>query len=96
MREINEIDTGTDKEESDVVRDLLNRNTLMLINDDFHTFDFVVDALVDVCRHDPDQAEQCAYITHYKGKCDVKRGKMSIIRPMRDRLVGKGLKVNIV
>jgi len=88
--------TNTDKEESDVISDLLNRNTLMLINDDFHTFDFVVYALVDVCRHDPDQAEQCAYITHYKGKCDVKKGDMSTIKPMRDRLAEKGLKVNIV
>ncbi|MDM8161333.1 ATP-dependent Clp protease adaptor ClpS [Labilibaculum sp. K2S] len=88
--------TQTDKEESDVISDLLNRNTLMLVNDDFHTFDFVVDALVDVCRHDPDQAEQCAYITHYKGKCDVKKGAMSTIKPMRDRLAEKGLKVNIV
>ncbi|MFA9371988.1 MAG: ATP-dependent Clp protease adaptor ClpS [Labilibaculum antarcticum] len=91
---MNDIDTH--KEESEVISDLLNRNTLMLINDDFHTFDFVVDALVDVCRHDPDQAEQCAYITHYKGKCDVKKGEMSTIKPMRDRLADKGLKVNIV
>lgn len=94
MLEMNDIDTH--KEESEVISDLLNRNTLMLINDDFHTFDFVVDALVDVCRHDPDQAEQCAYITHYKGKCDVKKGEMSTIKPMRDRLADKGLKVNIV
>ncbi len=89
-------ETHTDKKEKDVITDLLNRNTLMLINDDFHTFDFVVDALIDVCRHDPDQAEQCAYITHYKGKCDVKKGKMSTIKRMRDRLAEKGLKVNIV
>ena len=84
------------KEENEVVSDLLNRNTLLLINDDFHTFDFVVDALVEVCRHDPDQAEQCAYITHYKGKCDVKKGSLNTIKPMRDRLAEKGLKVNIV
>lgn len=96
MLEFNDINTGTDKEESDVICDLLSRNTLMLINDDFHTFDFVVDALVDVCRHDPDQAEQCAYITHYKGKCDIKKGSMNTIKPMRDRLAEKGLKVNIV
>ena len=89
-------DTGTDKKEEDALNDLLNRNTLLLINDDFHTFDFVVEALVDVCRHDPEQAEQCAYITHYKGKCDVKKGKMSTIRPMRDLLAEKGLKVKIV
>ncbi|MGQ1910246.1 ATP-dependent Clp protease adaptor ClpS [Marinifilum sp. RC60d5] len=82
--------------ESDVLSDRLNRNTLLLHNDDFHTFDFVVDALVEVCDHDAGQAEQCAYITHYKGKCDVKKGRMSIIRPMRDRLVEMGLKVTIV
>ncbi len=89
-------DTEIDKKEEDAINDLLNRNTLLLINDDFHTFDFVVEALVDVCRHDPNQAEQCAYITHYKGKCDVKKGKMSTIRPMRDLLAEKGLKVKIV
>ena len=89
-------DTGVDKKEEDVISDLLNRNTLLLINDDFHSFDFVVDALVDVCRHDSTQAEQCAYITHYKGKCDVKKGKMSTIKPMRDLLAEKGLKVKIV
>lgn len=89
-------DTGTDKKEEDIITDLLNRNTLLLINDDFHTFDFVVEALVDVCKHDLNQAEQCAYITHYKGKCDVKKGKMSAIKPMRDLLAEKGLKVKIV
>jgi len=88
--------TDTDKEENEVIDDLINRNTLLLINDDYHTFDFVVDALVDVCNHDPNQAEQCAYITHYKGKCDVKKGTLSIIKPMRERLADKGLKVSIV
>ncbi|WP_321295882.1 ATP-dependent Clp protease adaptor ClpS [Marinifilum fragile] len=83
-------------EENEVLDDIINRNTLLLHNDDYHTFDFVVDALVDICQHDPEQAEQCAYITHYKGKCDVKKGKMSVIRPMREGLAKKGLKVTIV
>lgn len=82
--------------DSDVLSGRLNRNTLFLHNDDFHTFDFVVHALVDVCDHDVEQAEQCAYITHYKGKCDVKKGRMSKIRLMRDRLMKMGLKVTIV
>ena len=89
-------DTEIDKKEEETINDLLNRNTLLLINDNFHTFDFVVEALVDVCRHDSTQAEQCAYITHYKGKCDVKKGEMSTIKPMRDLLAEKGLKVKIV
>jgi len=85
-----------DKEDCEVVEDVVNKNTLMLHNDDFHTFDFVVDALVDVCKHEPNQAEQCAYITHYRGKCDVKNGNFKRIKPLRDRLAEKGLKVTIV
>jgi ATP-dependent Clp protease adaptor protein ClpS len=84
------------EDEVEFLSGVINRSTLMLHNDDFHTFDFVVDALVDICDHDPNQAEQCAYITHYKGKCDVKKGKMSVIKPMRDGLAEKGLKVTII
>lgn len=80
----------------DEIVDMLNRNTLLLHNDDFNTFDFVVEALIEVCKHEPCQAEQCAYITHYKGKCDVKKGSKNELRSMRERLAEKGLKVSIV
>ncbi len=46
--------------------------TLILWNDDVNSFDDVIDALVDICEHDAHQAEQCATIAHYKGKCAVK------------------------
>ncbi|MCK4465864.1 MAG: ATP-dependent Clp protease adaptor ClpS, partial [Bacteroidales bacterium] len=42
--------------------------SLTLYNDDIHTFDYVIKALIDVCGHDFIQAEQCAFITHYKGR----------------------------
>ena len=48
--------------------------TLILYNDDFNTFDFVVETLVEVCEHDFMQAENCAWIAHFKGKCAVKKG----------------------
>ena len=83
-------------EENEVLDDIINSSTLLLHNDDYHTFDFVVDALMEICKHHAEQAEQCAYITHYKGKCDVKKGKMSVIRPMREDLAKKRLKVTIV
>ena len=89
-------DGGYLGEENEVLDDIINRSTLLLHNDDYHTFDFVVGALMDICNHNPEQAEQCAYITHYKGKCDVKKGKMDVIRPMRENLAKKGLKVTIV
>ena len=46
--------------------------TLVLWNDEVNSFDEIIDALVDICEHDDLQAEQCATIAHYKGKCSVK------------------------
>ena len=47
---------------------------LMLFNDEVHTFEYVIKSLKEVCGHNPEQAEQCAFLVHLKGKCDVKRG----------------------
>ena len=59
---------------------------LMLSNDDFHTFDYVMDTLVKVCGHSREQAEQCAFLVHYKGKCDVKRGSLKELTAMHTEL----------
>lgn len=64
---------------------------LVLFNDDVNTFDFVIEALVDVCNHDMLQAEQCTYIVHYNGKCVVKSGSYSDLNPMREALCDRGL-----
>jgi ATP-dependent Clp protease adaptor protein ClpS len=64
---------------------------LVLFNDDYHTFDFVIDSLIEVCNHDLLQAEQCTYIIHYNGKCAVKNGSYSKLNPMRVALVDRGL-----
>jgi ATP-dependent Clp protease adaptor protein ClpS len=55
---------------------------LILYNDDVNTFDHVIDCLVSICSHSKTQAEQCAYIVHYKGKCVVKKGAMEKLEPM--------------
>ena len=68
---------------------------LVLINDDYHTFEYVIEALVAICDHTEEQATQCAMITHYKGKCDVKKGTKSELRPLRRALVEKDLKAII-
>ncbi len=68
---------------------------LILHNDEVNTFDFVIDSLIDICNHKTEQAEQCAYITHYKGKCDVKKGSFEILSPLKEKLVSKGLSVTI-
>ena len=50
----------------------LYSNKLILFNDDYHSFDFVRESLIEVCEIDPINAEQCTMIVHYKGRCDVK------------------------
>lgn len=68
---------------------------LILHNDDYNTFDYVIETLVDVCEHDVIQAEQCAHIVHFKGKCDVKRGTYEYLKPRKDELINKGLNATI-
>ncbi len=68
---------------------------LILHNDEVNTFDHVINSLIQVCEHDSLQAEQCAYITHYKGKCDVKSGSYSELSPMRSALMDRGLQITI-
>ncbi|NJM14717.1 MAG: ATP-dependent Clp protease adaptor ClpS [Bacteroidales bacterium] len=69
--------------------------SLVLHNDEFHTFDYVIDSLIEICNHDLVQAEQCTMIVHYKGKCDVKAGQYAKLKPMREQLVEKGLTATI-
>jgi ATP-dependent Clp protease adaptor protein ClpS len=47
---------------------------LVLYNDDSNDFLYVMACLIRYCEHEPEQAEQCAIITHNKGKCSVKSG----------------------
>jgi len=68
---------------------------LVLHNDDYHTFDYVINALIEICEHDLIQAEQCTMLIHYKGKCDVKKGSFSYLRPMKKALSQKELKATI-
>lgn len=69
---------------------------LFLYNDEEHTFDYVIDALMEVCFHNAHQAEQCALITHYKGKCQIKHGKYDELRLMRKALSQRKLKATVI
>lgn len=68
---------------------------LVLHNDDYHTFDYVIDALINICEHDTVQAEQCTLLVHYKGKCDVKKGSYAYLKPMKNALIQKELNATI-
>ena len=68
---------------------------LVLYNDDVNTFDFVIKSLIEVCNHEHEQAEQCAIVTHFKGKCNIKNGDYYEIKPMYDEMTFRGLTVSI-
>jgi len=70
-------------------------SSLILYNDSKNTFDHVISCLIDICNHDVIQAEQCAYIANYKGKCDIKKGEYKYLKELKDALIGKGLIVSI-
>ena len=69
--------------------------SLILWNDDVHTFDYVIKALVDICRHTVEQAEQCAILVHCHGKCSIKHGSYSELLPMHTALLDKQLTTEI-
>lgn len=72
-----------------------NQKSLVLYNDDYHTFNYVIDALIEICNMERVQAIQCTYLVHYKEKCEVKRGSKSDLLPMRRALSARDLKATI-
>jgi ATP-dependent Clp protease adaptor protein ClpS len=69
---------------------------LVVFNDDYNTFDHVINTLVKVCKHTPTQAEQCTLIIHYKGKCAVKKGTFTELKPMRSSINDAGISATIM
>lgn len=70
-------------------------NEIVLFNDDVNTFDHVIDTLIRVCKHTSEQAEQCAILVHYKGKCTVKTGSFDELKPQCTQLLEAGLSAEI-
>lgn len=68
---------------------------LILYNDDFNTFDWVILSLMEVCEHTEEQATQCAWLVHYRGKCPVLSGTYDFLVPRHNALAERGLSVNI-
>jgi ATP-dependent Clp protease adaptor protein ClpS len=75
--------------------DKQNLARLVLHNDEVNSFDYVMETLVDICDHSMTQAEQCATITHYKGKCEVRSGSLSEMKELRYKLISRGLKASV-
>ena len=80
------------------VDELLNNidsRSLIVHNDNSNTFDWVIESFIEVLKHTFNQAEQCAVIIHYKGKCSVKNGSYDELEPYKTALGERGLNVTI-
>ncbi|MCC5929719.1 MAG: ATP-dependent Clp protease adaptor ClpS [Cyclobacteriaceae bacterium] len=69
--------------------------SLVVYNDDFNTFDHVIKTLIKVCNHSPEQAEQCTWLIHFKGKCAVKKGPEDVLKPMKTGILNAGIDAKI-
>jgi len=70
-------------------------HNLVVWNDEINTFDWVIESLIDVCEHSPEQAEQCAMFIHHKGKYGVKKGSFDFLRPKAEELINRGIQATI-
>lgn len=84
------------KEEDDVLEKELNQHHIVLHNDEVNTFDFVINSLITVCQHTVEQAEQCTWLVHFKGKCTVKTGELKDLEPRCSKLLSLGLSAELV
>lgn len=75
---IEDTDTGNDAQ-------------LIVYNDDFNTFDWVIQCFMEVLGHTHEQSEQLSMIIHFKGKATVKTAPRSVLKPKKDALVDRGL-----
>ncbi len=68
---------------------------LVLHNDNYNTFDYVIDTLIEVCNYNREQAEQCTLIAHLKGRCIIKTGTYKDLKLISGQLSIKGLNTTI-
>lgn len=83
------------KEQEDVLMEELTADSqqtqLVVLNDDFNTFDWVIECFMEVLNHTSEQSEQLAWIIHTKGRASVKLGTLEELKPYKDALTDRGL-----
>lgn len=64
---------------------------IVVLNDDYNTFEWVIECFMDILQHSNEQSEQLAWIIHTKGRASVKVGPFEELKPLKDALVDRGL-----
>lgn len=84
------------QESTQTLEEVSTLNEIVLYNDDVNTFDHVIETLMHVCQHTAEQAEQCAILVHYTGKCTVKTGPFDQLKPQCLQLLDAGLSAELI
>ena len=83
------------KEQEDILVEELTtdgeQTQLIVLNDDYNTFDWVIECFMEVLHHTSEQSEQLAWIVHTKGRASVKLGTFEELKPLKDALTDRGL-----
>jgi ATP-dependent Clp protease adaptor protein ClpS len=83
-------------EEVEINEDIKETNQLVVFNDDYNTFEHVIEVLVAVCEHTFEQAEQCTLIIHNKGKCSVKEGEFDKLNALKRQINEYGIDAKVL
>jgi len=81
--------------ERDTITELASSYQLVVWNDEVNTFEWVIETLIKICGHSPEQAEQCAMLIHTQGKYAVKKGDYDTLKPMCDAITDRGIGATI-
>jgi ATP-dependent Clp protease adaptor protein ClpS len=81
--------------DTDTLTDVESPYSLVVWNDEVNSFDWVIQTLIEVCKHTTEQAEQCAMIIHTQGKYAVKQGSYEELKPMCDAITDRGIGATI-
>lgn len=77
--------------ETDVLTDFEDPCSLIVWNDEVNSFEWVIESLIQICGHSQEQAEQCAWLIHHKGKYAVKQGEYDTLKLMCDEITDRGI-----
>lgn len=69
---------------------------IIVYNDDFNTFEWVIECFMAVLKHTHEQAEQLSVIIHFKGKATVKSGSHDELVPLCEALLDRGLSAEVI
>ncbi|MDB5229457.1 MAG: hypothetical protein JWN76_262 [Chitinophagaceae bacterium] len=83
------------EQSTDTITSLDYPFTLVVWNDEVNTFEWVIETLIEVCKHTAEQAEQCAMLIHTQGKYAVKNGEYDALKPMCDAITERGIGATI-